>query len=151
MNATAQQQQVPRVLVVEDNPADVRLLREAFNEQRVNLELLVANDGDEATDLVRDPSRRPDLILLDLNLPRKDGREVLAEIKTDARLRSIPVLVLTSSEAERDVERSYSLHANGYLRKPLSFTELQNIVASIDAFWLTLARLPARAAPHQLN
>ena len=144
-------QHVPRVLVVEDNPADVRLLREAFNEQRVNLELLVASDGDEATALLRDPARRPDLILLDLNLPRKDGREVLAEIKTDARTQSIPVLVLTSSEAERDVERSYSLHANGYLRKPLSFTGLQNIVASIDSFWLTQARLPARAAPELSN
>jgi chemotaxis family two-component system response regulator Rcp1 len=135
---------VPRILLVEDNPADVRLMREAFAEQGTSVELVIAGDGEEAMRLLQDPVNRPDLILLDLNLPRKDGREVLAEIKADAGLRIIPVLVLTSSEAERDVEHSYALHANVYLRKPLSYTELQAIVAAIDTFWLTVARLPPR-------
>ncbi len=135
---------VPRILLVEDNPADVRLMREAFAEQGTSVELVIAGDGEEAMRLLQEPVNRPDLILLDLNLPRKDGREVLAEIKADASLRTIPVLVLTSSEAERDVEHSYALHANVYLRKPLSYTELQAIVAAIDTFWLTVARLPPR-------
>jgi len=144
------------ILLVEDNPGDVRLTREALREAKFKNALYVAEDGVEAIAFLRRQGKyadavRPHLILLDLNLPRKDGREVLAEIKTDARTQSIPVLVLTSSEAERDVERSYSLHANGYLRKPLSFTGLQNIVASIDSFWLTQARLPARAAPELSN
>lgn len=140
----------PRILLVEDNAADVRLLREAFLEQGVSVELMVASDGEDATQVLRDPRRRPDLILLDLNLPRKDGREVLAEIKADPALRSIPVLVLTSSEAELDIEHSYALHANVYLRKPLSYTELQAIVAAIDTFWLTVARLPSRGHPTSL-
>jgi CheY-like chemotaxis protein len=135
---------VPRILLVEDNPADVRLMREAFAEQGMSVELVIAGDGEEATRVLSDPAKRPDLILLDLNLPRKDGREVLAEIKGHPSLRVIPVLVLTSSEAERDVENSYALHANVYLRKPLSYTELQAIVAAIDSFWLTAARLPPR-------
>lgn len=140
----------PRILLVEDNAADVRLMREAFSEQEIDVELLVAGDGEEATRMLRDPFRRPDLVLLDLNLPRKDGREVLAEIKADPALRSIPVLVLTSSEAERDIENSYALHANVYLRKPLAYTELQAIVVAIHTFWLTVARLPARGHPQSL-
>ena len=136
-----------RILLVEDNPADVRLMREALAEQQLAIELLVAADGEEATRLLSDPAKRPDLILLDLNLPGKDGREVLAEIKADDDLRNIPVLVLTSSDSEYDVERCYALHANVYLRKPLSFSALRGIVGAIDAFWLGLARLPPRAHP----
>jgi len=143
-------QHKPRILLVEDNAADVRLMREAFADQDIAVELIVAHDGEEATRALRDPFRRPDLVLLDLNLPRMDGREVLAEIKADPALRSIPVLVLTSSESEVDIETSYALHANGYLRKPLAYADLRAIVTAIDVFWLTVARLPARAHPQSL-
>jgi two-component system, chemotaxis family, response regulator Rcp1 len=135
------------ILLVEDNPGDIRLTQEALREGRVRNELQVARDGVEALDLLCRRGRfadaaRPDLILLDLNLPRKDGREVLAELKADDRLRRIPVVVLTTSRAEEDIVTSYDLHANCYIAKPVDLDRFIAVVRSIDQFWLTLVELP---------
>ncbi|MEW5928838.1 MAG: response regulator [Gemmatimonadota bacterium] len=135
------------VLLVEDNPGDVRLMREAFWEVDVRHCLHTASDGVEAIDFLRRRdgyarAPRPDLIVLDLNLPRKDGREVLAEIKADDRLRHIPVVVLSSSTAAEDVAGAYDLHANCYVSKPVDFDEFVNVVRSIETFWFNTARLP---------
>ena len=134
------------VLLVDDNPGDVRLLREAFREGRSDVRLTVAEDGEEALALLhritRSNTARPDLILLDLNLPGLSGREVLAEIKTDAKLRRIPVIVLTSSRREQDVLASYDLHANGCITKPVDLERLLEVVRSIEQFWFTVATLP---------
>jgi two-component system, chemotaxis family, response regulator Rcp1 len=135
------------ILLVEDNPGDVRLTREALREGKVQSELQVARDGVEALDLLsrRGPyanAPRPDLILLDLNLPRKDGRELLAELKADETLRRIPVVVLSTSRAEEDIRRSYDLHANCYITKPVDLDRFIEVVKSIDAFWLGVAELP---------
>lgn len=137
------------LLMVEDNPGDVDLTREALAETRsFSLENLhVARDGEEAMRYVRRTDEfadapRPDLILLDLNLPRKDGREVLAEIKGDPHLRSIPIVVLTSSDAEDDVTRSYGLHANCYVKKPGDLDRFLDIVRGIERFWLSVVQLP---------
>jgi CheY-like chemotaxis protein len=135
------------ILLVEDNPGDVRLTKEALREGKVANNLSVANDGVQAIDFLRrrgEHSRalRPDLVLLDLNLPKKDGREVLAEIKADEDLRRIPVVVLTTSKAEEDVLRSYNLHANCYITKPVDLDQFIRVVKSIDDFWLTVVRLP---------
>ena len=135
------------ILLVEDNPADVRLTREAFLEGKILNNLIVARDGVEALDMLhrRGPHAgavRPDLILLDLNLPRKDGREVLAEIKADPSLMRIPVVVLTTSRAEMDIVKSYNLHANCYVVKPVDLDQFINVVKSIDNFWLTAVTLP---------
>jgi CheY-like chemotaxis protein len=135
------------ILLVEDNPGDVRLTREALREGKVRNELQVARDGVEALDLLarRGPfadAARPDLILLDLNLPRKDGREVLAELKADQNLRRIPVVVLTTSQAEKDIRASYDLHANCYISKPVDLDRFIEVVKSIDGFWLGVAALP---------
>ncbi len=137
------------LLMVEDNPGDVDLAREALAEaQSFCLENLhVATDGEEAMRYVRRSGEyanapRPDLILLDLNLPRKDGREVLAELKADPDLRSIPVVVLTSSDAQDDVARSYLLHANCYVKKPGELDLFLDIVRGIEQFWLSVAQLP---------
>lgn len=135
------------VLLVEDNPGDVRLMREAFWEVDVRHCLHTAADGVEAIDFLRRRegyarAPRPDLIVLDLNLPRKDGREVLAEIKRDVRLRHIPVVVLSSSTSDEDVSGAYDLHANCYVGKPVDFEEFVRVVRSIETFWFNTARLP---------
>jgi chemotaxis family two-component system response regulator Rcp1 len=136
------------ILLVEDNPGDVRLTQEAFREGKVRNRLSVVGDGVEVMSFLRrqkghEKAPRPDLILLDLNLPRKDGREVLAELKDDPDLKRIPVVVLTTSKAEEDVLRTYNLHANCYITKPVDFGQLMTVVKAIDDFWLTVVRLPA--------
>jgi two-component system, chemotaxis family, response regulator Rcp1 len=135
------------VLLVEDNPGDVRLTQEALKDGRVMVNLTVASDGVEAMDVLnkRGPhasSARPDLILLDLNLPRKNGREVLEEIKADEDLKRIPVIVMTTSKAEQDIHRVYNLNANCYITKPVDLDEFLNVVRSIEDFWLTIVTLP---------
>jgi chemotaxis family two-component system response regulator Rcp1 len=135
------------ILLVEDNDGDVRLTREALAEGKVANEMIVARDGMEALAILRREGehvecRRPDLILLDLNLPRKDGRSVLAEIKADAILKRIPVVVLTTSKAEEDILRTYDLHANCYITKPVDFEKFVSVVKTIDDFWLSVVRLP---------
>ena len=135
------------ILLVEDNPGDVRLTREALREGKVRNNLHVAPDGVEALAFLRKEGRyadavRPDLILLDLNLPRMDGREVLAHIKADASLRYIPVVVLTSSQAEQDIVRAYDLHANCYVTKPVDLDQFIHVVKSIEDFWFTIVKLP---------
>ena len=136
------------ILLVEDNPGDVRLTIEALKEGRVRNQLSVVSDGVEALAFLRNQgpytdAPRPDLMLLDLNLPRKDGREVLAEIKDDPNLRRIPVVVLTTSEAEADVLKSYALHANCYITKPVDLEQFINVIGTIEDFWLTIVKLPA--------
>jgi two-component system, chemotaxis family, response regulator Rcp1 len=135
------------VLLVEDNPGDVRLTKEALREGKVRNNLHVAPDGLEALAFLRregpyEDAVRPDLILLDLNLPRKDGREVLSEIKRDDTLRHIPVVVLTSSQAEQDILRAYDLHANCYVSKPVDLDQFITVVKSIENFWFTIVKLP---------
>ncbi len=135
------------ILLVEDSPADVRLTREALKEAKVLNELHVVQDGIEALAFLRKAGKYassplPDLILLDLNLPRKDGREVLAEIKQDGQLKRIPVVVLTTSRAEEDVMRSYNLHANAYVTKPVDLKQFLEVVRSIEQFWLAVVTLP---------
>ncbi|HEU0298396.1 MAG TPA: response regulator [Longimicrobium sp.] len=135
------------VLLVEDNPGDVRLTREALKEGKVHNNLSVVQDGVEALAFLRREgphaaAPRPDVVLLDLNLPRKDGREVLAEIKADPALRTIPVVILTSSEAERDIVRAYALHANCYITKPVDLDQFITVVKSIEDFWFTIVKLP---------
>ena len=135
------------ILLVEDNPGDVRLTVEGLNEGKVRNNLHVAKDGVEALSFLRRQGEhadavRPDLILLDLNLPRKDGREVLADIKADPDLKTIPVVVLTTSRAEQDVLHSYELQANCYITKPVDLDQFITVVKSIENFWLTIVTLP---------
>ena len=135
------------ILLVEDSPADILIAREALSEAKLFNTIHVAEDGVEALDFLRKQGKfasspRPDLILLDLNLPRKNGREVLAEIKADDDLRSIPVVVLTTSRAEEDVLRSYDLHANCYVIKPVEFDNFVKAVQSIRHFWFSVVTLP---------
>ncbi|MCW2902672.1 MAG: response regulator receiver protein [Streptosporangiaceae bacterium] len=135
------------VLLVEDDPGDVLLTKEAFADNKVQNNLSVVCDGEEATQYLRRQGRfadaaRPDLMLLDLNLPRKDGREVLEEIKADPELRSIPVVVLTTSEADEDILHSYDLHANAYVTKPVDFDQFIQVVRQIDDFFVTVVKLP---------
>jgi CheY-like chemotaxis protein len=135
------------VLLVEDDPGDVLLIREAFEDNKVANRLHVVSDGVEALEFMRREgphaqAPRPDLVLLDLNLPRKDGREVLAEIKGDEALRSVPVVVLTTSAAEEDVLRSYNLHANAYVTKPVDFDRFIGVVRQIDQFFVSVVKLP---------
>lgn len=135
------------ILLVEDNPGDVLLTQEALQEAKLRVTLNVVSDGVEALDFLhrRGPyaaATRPDLILLDLNMPRKDGREVLEEVKTDPALCSIPVVVLTTSQAEQDIVRSYHLHANAYVTKPVDLDQFITIVQSINQFWFTIVTLP---------
>lgn len=137
------------ILLVEDNIADVRLTREALKEEKVFNNLTVLTDGVEVMDYLHrkgqySEATRPDLILLDLNLPRKDGREVLREIKNDEELRSIPVVVLTVSSADVDIRDSYNLHANCFITKPLDLNQFSKVVKSIQDFWLTIVKLPAK-------
>ncbi len=136
------------ILLVEDNPGDARLTQEALKEGKVRNNLHLARDGVEAMAFLRREGKykdapRPDLVLLDLNLPRKDGREVLAEMKEHPDLRLIPVVVLTTSEAEQDVVRTYELCANCYITKPVDLEKFITIVRSIEDFWLTIVRLPS--------
>jgi CheY-like chemotaxis protein len=137
------------VLLVEDDPGDVMLTREAFADNKLRNQLFVVNDGVSALEFLRKRDQyadapTPDLILLDLNLPRMDGREVLGVLKADEALRSIPVVVLTTSEAEEDVVRSYQLHANAYVTKPVDFERFISVVRQIDDFFVTVVRLPSR-------
>ena len=135
------------ILLVEDNPGDVRLTRESLKDGKIHTRLSVVSDGEEALEFLYRRGRhagapRPDLVLLDLNLPRKSGREVLAEIKVDEHLRRIPVVVLTSSEAEQDILASYNLNANCYITKPVDLEQFIRVVRSIEDFWLTVVKLP---------
>ena len=137
------------VLLAEDDPGDVLLVRESFQDHKVGNTLTVVSDGVEAMALLRREGRytdaaRPDLVILDLNLPRMNGTEVLAEIKSDQGLKSIPVVVLTTSEAADDVARSYQLHANAYITKPVDFERFRQIVHQIDEFFVGIVRLPPR-------
>lgn len=137
------------ILLVEDNPGDVRLTIEAFRERQVNSHLNVTGDGVEALAFLRRQGKyanapRPDLILLDLNLPRKTGHEVLAEAKTDENLRRIPVIILTTSTSEEDIIRTYNLHANCYITKPMDLEQFVDVVRRIEEFWLSTARLPVQ-------
>lgn len=136
-----------QVLLVEDSPGDVRLTQEAFRDANMSIHLHVAIDGVEAMAFLKRKGAhaqapRPDLILLDLNLPRMDGREVLAHIKQDESLKTIPTVILTTSEAEADIAKSYQLQANCYLCKPVQFDAFENLVKSITDFWLTKVKLP---------
>lgn len=149
MTSQAQPIRQIEVLLVEDDPGDVLMTREAFEDYKVSNQLHVVNDGVEAMAFLRREGEhtdapRPDLVLLDLNLPRMDGREVLHAIKSDPELSSIPVVVLTTSEAEEDVLRSYSLHANAYVTKPVDFERFIHVVRQIDEFFVTIVRLPTR-------
>lgn len=135
------------ILLVEDNPGDVRLTREALKDGKIVNNLHVAEDGVDALAFLRREGKyhnavRPELILLDLNLPKKDGREVLAEIKADNDLKRIPVVILTSSAAEQDIVKSYNLHANCYVTKPVDLDQFINVVKSIEHFWLSVVKLP---------
>jgi len=136
-----------KILLVEDNPGDVRLTLEAFKEGKVNNEISVVTDGVEALAYLRkegqyDDVQQPDVILLDLNLPKKDGYEVLAEIKQDPDLKRIPVVILTTSEAERDILQTYYMHANCYITKPVDLDQFITVVKSIETFWLNVVKLP---------
>ncbi len=135
------------ILLVEDSEGDIRLIREALKDGKMKNELYVAKDGVEAMDYLQKKGKfkdavKPDLILLDLNLPKKDGREVLAEIKADDDLRRIPVVILTISAADTDVIQTYNLHANCYIVKPLDLDQFIRVVRSIESFWLTIVKLP---------
>ena len=137
------------ILLVEDSPGDARLAREGLSECKIRNNLHVVDDGVKAMAFLRRQgeyamSPRPDLILLDLNLPRKDGREVLREIKEDERLRVIPVVILTTSKAEEDIIKTYMLHANCYVTKPLGLPQFLEVVRSIEDFWFSIVRLPPR-------
>jgi two-component system, chemotaxis family, response regulator Rcp1 len=136
-----------RILLVEDSPGDIRLTREVLRDAKIANELHIVGDGERAMAFLRREGdyagvQRPDLILLDLNLPRKDGREVLAELNEDPELHLIPVIVLTTSAAEQDVLRSYDLKAACYITKPIDLDEFISVVRSIEAFWLSIVRLP---------
>lgn len=135
------------ILLVEDNPGDVRLTQEALKESKILNRLSVVGDGEEAIAFLRRQGRYadapyPDLLLLDLNLPRKSGREVLAEVKSDEELRRIPIVVLTSSSAEQDILKAYDLHANCYITKPLGLEQFGAVVRAVEQFWFTIVRLP---------
>jgi CheY-like chemotaxis protein len=138
-----------QILLVEDDPGDVLITREAFADNKVRNQLSVVSDGEAAMAFLRQEGEfasapRPDLILLDLNLPRKAGHEVLAEVKSDANLQRIPVVILTTSDAEEDILRSYDLHANAYVTKPVDFDRFLNVVRQVDEFFVTVVKLPGR-------
>ena len=136
------------ILIVDDNRADIRLVQEIFKKGKMIVNLHAVLDGVEAMEYLRKEGkykdvRLPDLILLDLNMPRKDGREVLEEIKSDELLKAIPVIVMTISKTEEDILRSYNLHANAYIVKPIELVQFMNTVRSIEDFWLTVVKLPS--------
>ncbi len=137
------------ILVVEDNPGDVRLIQEVFQDGKIYNTLEIARDGEEALNYLHQQgiyknTPRPDLILLDLNLPKKNGNEVLSEIKDDVHLRRIPVIILTASKAEEDIARAYNHHANCYLTKPIDLNQFINVVQQIKTFWLSIVQLPEK-------
>lgn len=139
---------IANILLVEDNPGDVRLTQEAFKESKREVNLMVLMDGVDVLSFLRKENKyadnpTPDLILLDLNLPRKDGREVLAEIKADPDLKRIPIIVLTTSNAEQDIQKVYSLHANAYINKPVDYDRFFEVIQHIDQFWLRTVILPS--------
>ena len=150
MNANTGMNAKPiEILLVEDNPGDVRLTREALKSGKVWSNLHVVEDGEAALTFLRQQGSytyapRPDLILLDLNLPKKDGREVLSIIKADEHLKRIPVVVLTTSQAEEDILKAYNLNANCYITKPVDFDQFLKVVRVVEEFWLTIVKLPAR-------
>ncbi|MGA8543140.1 MAG: response regulator [Thermoplasmata archaeon] len=138
-----------QILIVEDNPADARLVREVMRDSKVLNEIQWVPDGVEALAYLRRQGKyanapRPNLIFLDLNMPRKDGREVLREVKADTDLRRIPIVVMTSSQAEEDIARAYDHHANCYVRKPIDFAQFHEVVKSIETFWFATVELPTR-------
>lgn len=135
------------ILLVEDNPGDIRLTKEALKDSKILNNLSVAEDGIEAMTFLRKEGKyadasRPDLILLDLNLPKKDGRQVLKEIKEDPSLKRIPVVILTTSRSEQDILKTYDLHANCYINKPVDLDQFVNVVKSIESFWFSIVKLP---------
>ncbi len=137
------------ILVVEDNVGDARLIKEVLNEGKLVNSLYVVRDGVQALDFLRNKGEYakmslPDLIILDLNLPKKDGREVLAEIKSDEILKKIPVVIMTISQAEEDILRSYNLHANCFITKPIDFNQFSKVVRSIEEFWFSIVKLPPK-------
>ncbi len=137
------------ILVVEDNAGDARLIQEVLNDNKIFSSLYMVSDGVEAMDFLRNRGKfkkepRPDLIILDLNLPRKDGREVLAEIKTDEVLKHIPIVIMTISQAEEDILKSYNLHANCYITKPIDLNQFIKVVKSIEDFWFSIVKLPPK-------
>lgn len=136
------------ILLIEDNEADVRLTREGIKEAKINNNLYVVRDGEEAMDFLNkehpyEDVVTPDLILLDLNLPKKDGREVLEEIKNNEELAHIPIVILTTSEAEKDIVRSYKLHANCYVTKPMGIEQFVEVISAIENFWFSIVKLPS--------
>ena len=138
------------ILLVEDNPADVDMLQETFKESKIANNLHVVNDGELAMDFLHKrgefaASPRPDLVLLDIGLPKKSGLEVLAEIKADPDLKRIPVIILTTSKSEEDILKSYDLHANSYITKPVHLSEFFEVVKSIENFWFSIVKLPPRS------
>jgi CheY-like chemotaxis protein len=150
---TPQQHQQVEILLVEDNPTDILITREAFAHFKLHNTIHVVEDGMDAMDFLRQQGKftsalRPDLILLDLNLPRKNGREVLAEIKSDPRLNSIPVIVLTTSQADEDINNAYGQHANCYIVKPVGFENFVKAVQQINNFWFSLVTLPSGTDSH---
>ncbi len=142
-------QEVMQILLVEDNPGDIRLTQEALKEGTIANELHVVKDGVEAIDYLKRKGKyalqpTPDIILLDLNLPRKDGREVLAEIKADDNLKLIPIIILTTSDAESDIQKSYKLHANCFITKPVDLDQFIYIIRQIETYWFTVVKLPVK-------
>jgi two-component system, chemotaxis family, response regulator Rcp1 len=138
-----------QILIVEDNPADARLVREVMRDSKMLNEIHWVPDGVEAMAFLRrqgkySDSPRPNIMFLDLNMPRKDGREVLREVKSDSELRRIPIVVMTSSQAEEDIARAYDQHANCYVRKPIDFKQFHEVVKSLENFWFTTVELPSR-------
>jgi two-component system, chemotaxis family, response regulator Rcp1 len=149
MNHNSKDWRPVEILLIEDNPGDVDLTKEALQEAKVSNRLHVVDDGAKAVDFLYKRGEyadvpRPDIILLDLNLPKKDGRQVLEEVKADPQLAEIPVVILTTSQAEEDIIRSYQLHANCYITKPVDFKQFMRVVKSIEEFWLTVVKLPKR-------
>ncbi len=137
------------ILVVEDNSGDARLIKEVLNDNKIFSSFYLAKDGVEAMDFLKKKGQfksvpKPDLIILDLNLPRKDGREVLAEIKTDEELKHIPIVIMTISQAEEDILKSYNLHANCYITKPIDLNQFIKVVKSIEDFWFSVVKLPPK-------
>jgi two-component system, chemotaxis family, response regulator Rcp1 len=138
-----------RILLVEDNPGDVRLTMEALKDRKVHNQFIIAKDGEEALDCLYQRKKfadcpRPDVILLDLNLPKLDGREVLKIIKSDGKLMQIPVIILTTSKSEEDILKVYNLHANCYITKPIDMDEFLKVIRLTEQFWLTIVKLPSR-------
>ncbi len=149
MQTDAKPPQSVDILLIEDNPGDVRLIQEALQDGKLLNRIATVPDGQKALAYLRKQggyaqATRPDLILLDLNIPRKDGREVLAEIKADPHLRSIPVVIVTSSQAEEDILRSYNTHANCYVAKPVDLEKFVAVVKAIEEFWVTIVKLPPK-------